>query len=1062
MGPLISPPFTDEEAVMLKRIIILWTLALCPFLLIPGAGYGDESDIFTVTAVQPDVLLALDQTGSMQLIPSACPGYIEYGKCIFWVQGMRCFSDAETVNFYDHHPDFDVDGEYQQCNVMNWTNKPKYSTPDCAGPFHIAPYYTYSTDCSKLAIMKRAVKSILDANGNGTVEPNPTSPPGALSPDQTTLGLRLGYMRLYKSVSDTTGIDLMNEINSDYSAIWNNVSAADAIDGTALVQFLNKAKTYLDNNKAADPSKNCRKKFVVLITDGQDNFSCNGTGDEAQDDNYKRRKGSVTAAKALADAGYKVFVIGFGAQMPTYMINTLNWMAYYGGTDNTLVANSGNTSAITVSSNPCGEGNTNDPGYTSLNGYAYWALNETSLVQDLQDAVNTILQAKYLFSVASVAASRTSDANSIYMASFQPVNNDPFWLGHLMKYSIDSYGNIVGPSVFDAGDVLSKASPASRNIWTYVGGSWTKFLPPPDGPDWSTWQSYLGVNSNTVKSIVGYIQGDPAYNPDNWKLGDIFRSNPIAFGSPNSYFIDALSPDAFSTFRTNHQSRQRIIVAGSNDGQFRAFSDSDGSEKWSFIPPNLLPKLQYLAHSSNSGTLPAHMYFVDGPVSGADVWWGTGDGTSKNSGDWKTLLIFSEGRGVRDKTNTQASYLWSSSQYCDGNFNTQWTSTFQYYCGYWAFDVTNTSAATPTLIWPTSTHTQINPSATQGPYLGEPWSKMVIGRVKIGGNETWVGFIGGGFNSNSGDSNQGRGFFVVELNSGRILWSYTRGNDANMTYSLPASPAVVDTDGDGFIDTAYIGDLGGNIWRFTFCTGANGTACGTANWSGGKFFQSSSANPIYTTPSVARDSSSSYIWVFWGTGDKQNPNVKGTQDWFWGVKDDDRSSTHASGDLEDISGRVFDYARPGWYIALGSGEKVLADSAAFGAMITWTTYTPWDSADPCGMTGSSKLYALAMMPVAIGGVTYQPGAGLFANTAGNVPGTRSTVLGPGIAQVPIFSQKPGGTGATDVYISTSGGGGADNSVVSAAGMGDSPFKQRLQDTVPSAQLLHWLDHRIMQ
>ena len=55
---------------------------------------------------------------------------------------------------------------------------------------------------------------------------------------------------------------------------------------------------------------------------------------------YARRRETVAATKQLADAGYKVFVVGFGSQMPTYLQNTLNWMAWYGGTDNPLVVNS--------------------------------------------------------------------------------------------------------------------------------------------------------------------------------------------------------------------------------------------------------------------------------------------------------------------------------------------------------------------------------------------------------------------------------------------------------------------------------------------------------------------------------------------------------------------------------------------------------------------------------------------------------------------------------------------------------------------------------------------------
>jgi len=71
-------------------------------------------------------------------------------------------------------------------------------------------------------------------------------------------------------------------------------------------------------------------------------------------------------------------------------------------------------------------------------------------------------------------------------------------------------------------------------------------------------------------------------------------------------------------------------------------------------------------------------------------------------------------------------------------------------------------------------------------------------------------------------------------------------------------------------------------------------------------------------------------------------------------------------------------------------------------------------------------------------------------------------LGSGIAQVPIYSQKPSGTGsgATDAYISISGGGQANTSITSSAAMGSDPFTQRLQATTPSGQMLHWWDQRV--
>ena len=138
---------------------------------------------------------------------------------------------------------------------------------------------------------------------------------------------------------------------------------------------------------------------------------------------------------------------------------------------------------------------------------------------------------------------------------------------------------------------------------------------------------------------------------------------------------------------------------------------------------------------------------------------------------------------------------------------------------------------------------------------------------------------------------------------------------------------------------------------------------------------------------------------------------------------------------------------------------MLSDSSVFGGMINWTTYTPPTVVDPCTQGGTAKLYSLAMMPIVIGGVTYEVGAGLFATTSGHVVGQRSVTLGTGIAQVPIFSQ-PGGAGPTDVFITTSGAGGQDSTIVTAAGLPNSPFKQHLNDTAPSSQVIHWLDQRV--
>ena len=405
-----------------------------------------------------------------------------------------------------------------------------------------------------------------------------------------------------------------------------------------------------------------------------------------------------------------------------------------------------------------------------------------------------------------------------------------------------------------------------------------------------------------------------------------------------------------------------MIVAGANDGQIHGFRTSDGAEVWSFIPPNFLTKLKNVAHDAHPTGL-SHQYFVDGPISAADVWLGAGNGLNKSSSDWKTLLVFGEGRGG-------GSVLWSSSAHCDSGFNATYDLAFPYFCGYYALDMTDpTSFGASTYKW------HLNPSVVEAPYLGEPWSKMVMGRVKISGNEKWVGFIGAGYNggdcAGGGECDlRGKGFLVVDLENGNILWSFTRGNDSTMNYSLPSTPAIADTDNDGFIDTAYIGDLGGSMWRFKFCAIGDGSSCSTGNWSAGRLFESSTGviRPIFVTPSVAKDRDGN-LWVQWGTGDKTDPTVANDQEKFYALKDNTRTNTYHINNLDNITSSIYvdSPTKPGWYINLAN-EKVLSEAAIFGGVTYFTTYGAPTGGNPCEQAGTGSLY----------GVNFTTGAGVLA------------------------------------------------------------------------------------
>lgn len=1041
-----------------------------------------------------------------------------------------CNSDMSGVTYYAHDASCTPDTshcrhteQWTDCNngfcatshSSGWRTCTTACTSNCAIACSTASCSVPCTsggctnNCSRLAIAKRSVFNILDDNNDGTIN----------STDETSLGVRLGYMRFKDcntdepegGVSYTSNCNtLVKAINSSYSSIFCNnnsscvstststssVSGETASGGTPIVSALNEAKLYLTYHKATDNAKDCRQKFVILITDGSDTYACNSDGSECDNDRYMNRRAVVAKAKALGDAGYKVFVIGFGTAMPPYLKNTLNWMAYYGGTDNPNLPNTGSATAYSIVTGcktdpatgskvdpavccdvttsacyPSGvtacatdsaavqekcydatmpypgtagndvssfKASSNDPGYLDLSGYAFIAADADELVAAVKAAINIIRVATYSFSQSSIQSNRTVDENFIYEGSFQPVTDDPFWPGHLRKFQVNDDGS-VGAELWDAGGVLQTTAAADRNIKTYKGGSLVDFTTA------NIAFGDLAVADNAARdAVVGYIRGETAYNPENWKLGDVFRSTPITVGTPSAYYEDArdtASPSAFSQHRSNTDhvrtsaNGKRIVTVGANDGQLHAFKTGDGSEAWSFIPPNLLPRLKLISHATHPTSL-SHQYFVDGPITVADVWIPAtaSSGTTKSASDWHTLLVVGEGRGAATGTNPN---LWSSSSYCDSGFNSMYSTTYPYYCGYYALDLTN--SLTPAFKW------RLGLTASQALYMGGPWSRMLVGRVRVGGNEKWVGFIGGGVYAPN-QTHSGKGFFVVDLVDGTILWSYTRANTTDLDKPMPAPPAIVDTDNDGFVDMAYIGDIGGNMWRFKLCRAADDNSCSTSNWTGGRFFgatSSSGTRPIYTLAAVAKDEAGNF-WVYWGTGDKTDPTAANAQEKIFAVKDTDFTSMRGGDDLQNITteGGVYnDSSKYGYYINLaGSGEKMLSDVTVFGGVLYVATFTPEQSNNPCVQGGTAKLY----------GVGATSGAGALATGATTPP--RSMTIGTGIASAPVISLKPGSAGTPDLYVTTSGGG-ASNAQTQRVNINPPGLVNR-------TNMLFWKDKRV--
>ncbi len=757
-------------------------------------------------------------------------------------------------------------------------------------------------------------------------------------------------------------------------------------------------KDYKTNTNNTSPIQDwCQSNFIVYVTDGLPSVDENGVKGSAATllpgvlgkiDNLRTLTKTIGSATYTFDV--QTFVLGMALTDDARA--HLDLMAVHGGTD--------------------------------VDGHAYYANNASELTAALNAVFSNIIERAYSFSTASVSSSRIQDENYIYETSFEPKNNDPFWKGYVKKYQINSDG-FIGAAVWEAGAVLDATAAGSRSIHTRINSVDTEFTTANIGLSPNVLNLPSGATETDADNVVNYIRGENT--PDNWKLGDTFHSNPITIGSPSPFFYDVLdSGNVYATYRDNRErssaNGKRLLLTGANDGQLHAFRTLDGVEAWSFIPPNLLSKLHLISHTSHPTSL-THQFFVDGPITVADAW--LGSGTTKSWTDWRTLAVVSLGRNDRDYTNAvpsaNATKYWSSSTACDTGLAHAYSTANPYYCGYYALDFTNMGygSTAPEYKW------HLNLNSTQAPYAGEPWSRMAIGRAKIYGQERWLGFIGAGFSgadcSGGGSCElRGKGFYVVDLRNGDVIWQYNRSNNtANLEYDFAAAPAAADMDNDGYIDSVFAGDTGGNVWRFDLCKKTDGASCGTLNWTGNLLMDKingSNKQPIYTSPTVTIDNSGQ-VWLYWGTGDKTDPVGNAPAGYFWAIKPQMCTPTCSRNDGENLtsSSRTYedDSNKIGWYINLaGQSEKILSDPVVFGGVVYFTSFTPASGgAGSCGQAGTAKMYAVK---------AFTGGGGVLDKTDTTV---RSVDVGGGIPSTPVISMRPGTAPSADIYMTISGGGG---------------------------------------
>jgi type IV pilus assembly protein PilY1 len=474
-----------------------------------------------------------------------------------------------------------------------------------------------------------------------------------------------------------------------------------------------------------------------------------------------------------------------------------------------------------------------------------------------------------------------------------------------------------------------------------------------------------------------YIRGWDSYDEDvdtiyaekrEYIFGDILHSRPV--------IID-------------YTSTLRVVYVGTNDGMLHAINDTDGTERWAFIPPDLLPELKNMVESTVAG----HQYYVDGSVKVyiKDV---NRNGYIEDAQGDQVIIVFGERGGGTSYT---------------------------------ALDVTNPDD--PQYLWrvdnanPDPLYGDLPDPTTVLSQLGQSWSEPEIGKVKAGANEGIVAIIGGGYSS---DNTKGKGLMLINLltgalgQAGTLVKQFTYEDDRgaypvldNMTACIPSTVLAVDTNYDDYINRVYVGDLNGQMWRFGNQAGQEDGNVNT--WTPRRLFQGNSGTKIFYAPDLVLEPG--YAYVYFGTGDRNDPMDIPSPDpyinRFYAVKD--KNETDAvfqsrvggvltESNLVDLTGDVLqdpdttqatiaqiqsDLANgDGWFIIMDhDGEKVLAPPVVIFGIAIFTTFTP--SSTVCSYGGDGRIYAVDYLNATAV-------ADFDTTNEGLQKSDQSKVLGPGI------------------------------------------------------------------
>lgn len=834
----------------------------------------------------------------------------------------------------------------------------------------------------------------------------------------TTSGINIGLMRFDDDAAggmvvtpmghiDTTRTDFINELNQMYhegatplsetlyeaalyyqgkNVDYGNGSEAGLPDPFADVVKLSHpdSRTPSGGSQYKSPiTSECQKNYIVLLTDG------------APVNDYD-----------IGNSSAKRAAIGMSGGCSG---NCLDEIAYtIGANDQSAIVDEDQfISTFTIGlelDHPLLKATAQASKNASGQGEYYIAKDANELAKSFSIIVQQVLESESTFSSPAVsvnAFNRSTHLNDLYFTLFKPSGN-PHWPGNFKKYKLltkvdtadsDGDGDTTDtvPFIADAnfGDAIDNASGffanGSRSFWTPAANA--------DGPSvtdggslihltntrnvYTTTQAYSnnnGVLTPTTPDLTNVVNG---LDKSNALVTDAMLNTAaeLPYNAPTPYRESLLDwaggldvrdvntdgdiTDARLEMGDPLHAQPALIQYGelasdsdgdgvddpdlvayvaTNDGYLHAVNTITGDELWSFVPQELLPNLTI---NFKDDSLLTKTYGLDGDV----VAWinDVNEDGAINGSDHVYLYV-----GMRRGGNN-----------------------------IYSIDVTNRNS--PQLRW------VIQGGLDDFAELGDTWSTVNVETLKLGGVEKKVLIFGGGYDVNQDSVTVrtadaiGRGVFIVDAITGALLWR--AGPDAaaslqlaEMQYSIPARVKPIDVDGNGYIDRLYVGDMGGQIFRFDITESDTSTNLSTLV-TGGRIADlavdasTTDARRFYYSPDVSlivEEGQAPYLALVASSGYRAHPLDTNIHDKIYMIRETDvydapspyvtvtesdlfDTTTNAIGETTGGAQQTLITAlgnKKGWFIDLDDGagvfkgEKGLAEPLILSGVAIVSTYTP--------------------------------------------------------------------------------------------------------------------------